>query len=169
MEDQADSVPERAADEAAGRQLLSLETTSQTCGPSTAAFVSYLRLLTGGRGWPRRSDVQPTDMVGFLPNVFIADIVDFDPLDIRFRLVGTGITAIEGEITGQLLSELVPDRQQYAKLWQQYASALAGQIWLRRESLDWQGRGHITYEVLVVPMRDDSDDIAQFLGVASGY
>jgi len=108
-------------------------------------------------------------MVGFLPNVFISDIVARDPLDIQFRLVGTGITAIEGEITGRLLSELVPDRQQHAMLWQQYEAALAGQVWLRMETLEWQHRGHITYEVLVVPMLDDAGEIAQFLGVASGY
>lgn len=156
-------------DSASDRRLVEIETGAGSIGRATRRFLDYVDDLTGGTRWPRRREIRPEDMVGFLPFVFIGDIVSRAPLDIRYRLVGTGIADLEGECTGMLLSEIVPDRQLNARLWTLYEDALNGQIRVRQENLARRNREHVTYEVVVFPLLDDTDAITQVLGCASGY
>ena len=54
-----------------------------------AGLLAYWRGKCAGRKMPRRSDIDPTEIPSFLPEVFIAEI--HDPLRFRFRLVGSRI------------------------------------------------------------------------------
>ena len=87
-------------------------------------------------------------------------------LDFRFRLVGTAIMEMEGEHTGRLLSDMFPDREGYAVLWQQYRDAAAGKVWVRHETLRWQGRDHVNYEVILAPLQDADGRVTMLIGLA---
>lgn len=113
----------------------------------------------------RRADFHPEDLPGLLPHLFLADRLDGPPLDFRFRLVGTAIAFVEGEHTGRQLSELLP-RSRYPDVWGHYERALAGELCLRRETLGWQGRAHVPYEVLLLPMMRAGPAIDALLGMA---
>ena len=60
--------------------------------------------------FPLRSSIEPKEIIDVLPYIFTVEILEGEQRDYRFLLVGTRIVEIEGECTGQLLSELFPDR-----------------------------------------------------------
>src|ERR1700730_17457370 len=58
---------------------------------------------------PRRTDIDPMDLVEALPRIMLADVLAADPLDFRYRLSGTAITNVHGqEMTGKNPRDLVP-------------------------------------------------------------
>jgi hypothetical protein len=151
--------------------------TDQQAWPESDASVSplgreFLAYWHGkcpaGGGYPTRADIVPEEMVRLLPYVFMVDVVPDrgGGLDFRFRLVGTAIMEIEGEHTGKLLSSMFPDREAYAVLWRQYDEAAAGKIGVRRETLSWQGRDHVRYEVILAPLQDESGRVSMLIGLA---
>ncbi len=118
-----------------------------------------------GRAMPARADIEPPEIARLLPWLFLVDLVEGDggATRFRFRLVGTGITGMEGEITGKHLDELIPDPVDSAMA-RHYADAAAGRVHLRHETLYWEKRGHIRYDVLL-PMADDAGGV-MLMGMA---
>ncbi|GAB4362090.1 MAG: hypothetical protein Kow00114_17100 [Kiloniellaceae bacterium] len=121
-----------------------------------------------GGGFPARAAIAPEEILTLLPYIFMLDVLKDEQgrLDFRFRLVGTAIVDIEGEHTGKLLSEMFPDREAYKVLWQQYDDAAAGRVWVRHETLRWQGRDHLDYEVILAPLQDDDGRVTMLIGIA---
>lgn len=118
-------------------------------------------------GFPRREDIRPEEIVRLLPYIFMVDVLrGGESTDFQFRLVGTAIMEIEGEHTGLYLSAMFPDREAYKVLWQQYQDAAAGKVWVRHETLRWQDRDHVAYEVILAPLQDDSGEVAMLIGIA---
>lgn len=139
--------------------------------PKGADFLAYWRSKcpTGDSGWrfPRREDIRPEEIVELLPYIFMLDVLpEEDGYDFRFRLVGTAIVAVEGELTGRLMSEMFPDRENYRVMWQQYIDAVQGEIRVRRETLRWQDRDHIDYEVVLAPLEGPDGETEILIGVA---
>jgi len=120
-----------------------------------------------GGGFPTRADIAPEEILKLLPYIFMLDVVvEGGTQDFRFRPVGTAIMDIEGEHTGQLLSGMFPDREAYRVLWQQYQDAAAGKVWVRHETLRWQGRDHLHYEVILAPLQDEAGGVTMLIGIA---
>src|SRR5438874_31119 len=66
--------------------------------------LSYWESIRGDRAMPRRGDIDPAEIPRLLPFVMLVD-VSADPLDFRFRLVGTEIDAITStNLRGQRFS-----------------------------------------------------------------
>ncbi len=117
--------------------------------------------------FPRRRDIHPEEIRKLLPFIFMVDVLrEGAELDFQFRLVGTAITDIEGEHTGLRISGMFPDREAYTVLWQQYKDAAAGRVWVRHETLRWQDREHVAYEVILAPLQDDSGLVTMLIGLA---
>ncbi|WP_193369316.1 PAS domain-containing protein [Pelagibius marinus] len=120
-----------------------------------------------GQAFPRREDIHPEDIPHLLPYIFIVDVLrGGGELDFRFRLVGTKIVTIEGEHTGQRISDMFPDREGYSVLWQQYRDAAAGAVWVRHEILRWPEQDQVAYEVVLAPLQDDRGQVTMLLGLA---
>lgn len=65
---------------------------------------------------PERADIDPGDMVPFLPNVLLIDVLR-DPLDFRYRLTGTLIDDHIGRcVTGLRMSE-IPHQAPPSRIW----------------------------------------------------
>jgi hypothetical protein len=75
--------------------------------PAANELVAYWRQKQGGRGVPRRRDVDPTSIPPrLLPHLFMLDVIDRGA-DFRYRLIGTAIVAGVGrDATGALVSRL---------------------------------------------------------------
>ena len=132
-------------------------------------FLAYWHARAPQDGFPRRSDILPEDLKGLLPYIFMVDVLrEGDTLDFRFRLIGTEIMRIEGEHTGLRLSEMFPDRKAYEVLWRQYQDAVSGKIRVRHETLRWQDREHVNYEVILAPLQDDAGEVHMLIGLAHG-
>lgn len=135
--------------------------------PLGREFLTYWHGKCPEAGYPSRSDIAPEEMLKLLPYIFMLDVLEQEgEFDFRFRLVGTAIMRIEGEHTGKLLGDMFPDRAAYAVLWRQYLDAAAGKIWVRHETLRWQGRDHIDYEVILAPLQDETGRVTMLIGLA---
>jgi hypothetical protein len=83
--------------------------------------LSYWERIRGSRAMPRRCDIDPAEIPRLLPFVMLVDVLD-NPLDFRFRLVGTEIDAITAaNLRGRRFSE---SRQLGAgsNVWDDYVS-----------------------------------------------
>ncbi|WP_162200120.1 PAS domain-containing protein [Kiloniella spongiae] len=75
---------------------------------TVAAGLAHKYWLTKCRGEaiPSREDISPAEMVAFLPNILLLDVQD-EPLDFRFRLVGTRIVPLlSRDYTGEWMSAI---------------------------------------------------------------
>ncbi|MDO9127955.1 PAS domain-containing protein [Parvibaculum sp.] len=73
--------------------------------PSVIELHAYLERKRGDREMPDRADIDPAEIVRFLPNIIIAEAINGGE-DFRTRLFGTALVELLGEErTGKLLSE----------------------------------------------------------------
>ena len=71
-------------------------------------ILGYFENKTQGRGMPKRSDINPTEIVEYLPEIIIMTLQYDDNStlqDMAFDLVGTKMVSFYGELTNTLLSE----------------------------------------------------------------
>lgn len=84
-----------------------------------AAGLAYWHRIRGARRMPSRKDLDPLDIPELLPYVMLIDVLR-DPLDFRFRLLGTGHDAIvASNYKGVRFSELAHLRRGNA-VWDEY-------------------------------------------------
>ena len=128
-------------------------------------FYEYWRRKAAGKGVPSRADIDPVEIAQLLRNVFLVDIVPGPPRRFRFRLVGTRIAEMEGEMTNRFLDEIVPSPSSTAMA-RQYEEAAEGRISVRHETLRWHTRDrHIDYDVLLLPLSRDGKTIDMLFGL----
>jgi hypothetical protein len=76
--------------------------------PDLARALDYWNSKRRGRPMPNREDLDPAEMVEFLPRVMLAD-VERQPLRFRYRLCGTGICQVHpGDPTRLTADQLQP-------------------------------------------------------------
>jgi hypothetical protein len=136
--------------------------------PENAAFLEFYEYWLGkgaGKGMPARADIDPLDIPALLANVFLIDVVPGKPRRFRFRLVGTRITELEGEMTNRFLDEFVPGAAGTAMA-RHYEDTLEGRIYVRHETLHWRKRDYINYDVLLLPLSSDGRTVDMLFGLA---
>jgi len=126
-------------------------------------FYAYWHCKGGGKSMPSRGDLDPLEIPRLLPSLFLVDVVPGDRRRFRFRLVGTRIAQLEGEITNKFLDELVPPETAMAR---HYEDTAEGRIYVRRETLRWhpRERAHVNYDVLLLPLSRDEATIDMLFG-----
>jgi hypothetical protein len=129
-------------------------------------FYEYWLQKSAGKSMPSRDDLDPLDIPRLLPNVFLIDVVSGSPRRFRFRLVGTRIAELEGEMTNSYLDEFIPDSPGTAMA-RHYDDAAEGHVYLRRETLGWQTREreHLGYDVLLLPLSPDGETVDMLFGL----
>jgi hypothetical protein len=65
------------------------------CHPDVLKMFAYWEGKRRGRAMPSRSDIDPAELVGLLPNIMLVDVVD-DERRFVYRLVGTGEVQLRG-------------------------------------------------------------------------
>lgn len=128
-------------------------------------FYEYWRRKGAGRGPPSRADIDPLDIPRLLPGVFLVEVTSGPPWRFRFRLVGTRITELEGELTNRFLDEFIPGSPG-TPMTRHYEETAQGRISLRHETLYWRGREHVNYDVLLLPLSSDGKAIDMLFGFA---
>jgi len=79
----------------------------------------YWDAKRAGRTMPARADIDPAEMVPFLPHVVLVDVLR-DPPDFRYRLMGTAVDAhMTRHYTGVRLSE-VPHQRPPSVMWSNF-------------------------------------------------
>jgi hypothetical protein len=136
--------------------------------PENAAFLEFYEywLAKGaGKGMPARADIDPLDIPQLLANVFLVDVVEGSPSRFRFRLVGTRIAELEGEMTNRFLDEFIPGAVGTAMA-RHYEDTVAGRIYVRHETLHWRKREYVYYDVLLLPLSSDGRTVDKLFGLA---
>ena len=128
-------------------------------------FYEYWRAKGAGKGMPARADIDPLDIPRLLANVFLIDVVAGNPRRFRFRLVGTRITELEGEMTNRFLDEFVPGAAGTAMA-RHYEDTVQGRIYVRHETLHWRKREYVNYDVLLLPLSSDGRAVDKLFGLA---
>jgi hypothetical protein len=77
----------------------------ESCHPDILKMLAYWESKRNGRVMPCRNDIDPAELVGFLPNLMIVDVVQ-DERQFVYRLVGTGEVQVRGhDPTGKSVRE----------------------------------------------------------------
>ncbi|MDO8838996.1 MAG: PAS domain-containing protein [Parvibaculum sp.] len=126
-------------------------------------LIAYWERKRGTRLMPAPSDIDPAEIPRLLPFLTISDVT-YDPLDIRYRLMGTGLVELGGvDRTGKSLREGHSGerlRQRLAALEDLLAAprpvALAGR-------LDWLDRGFRRFECVHLPLSTDGEKVTRLL------
>lgn len=66
------------------------------CHPSIREIHAYWEGKRRGRLMPSRADIDPSEMIQFLPNIVLVDVLSHAPLTLVYRLVGTREVAVRG-------------------------------------------------------------------------
>jgi hypothetical protein len=87
--------------------------------------MAYWDRIRGGRAIPRRIDLDPVDIPQLLPFIMLVDVLD-EPLDFKFRLIGTEIDAIiVDDYVGRRFSA-IPHMASGNKVWAEYETVVRG-------------------------------------------
>jgi hypothetical protein len=125
----------------------------------------YWRGKCRGTAIPRRTDIDPAEILPILPNLMIVDF-EQQPFRVRFRLVGTKVVEITGfEFTGRYLDEIVkPDVEAAFIECYETASRTKQPVFDR---IKWRFDDQITgeYDFAVLPLDDDGEVAMRALAI----
>lgn len=78
--------------------------------PKLRQGLDYWNGKRGDRAMPSRADLDPTEMIAFLPHVILLDVLR-EPVDFRWRLIGTVVEEhMSTPYTGRRFSEFAGQR-----------------------------------------------------------
>jgi hypothetical protein len=78
---------------------------TEISSPKLRQGLDYWIAKRGDRLMPARADLDPMEMIPFLPNIILLDVLR-DPLDFRYRLIGTLVEEhMSAPYTGRRFSE----------------------------------------------------------------
>lgn len=136
--------------------------------PINQQSLAYWEAKRGRRSMPSRRDIDPTEMVGILPYVFLLD-VNSEPLDFRYRLVGTVMDQhmIERH-TGRWMSE-IPHQRPPSIIWQSCQLVVESRCPYSSETpYVGKHRDFKHTEDIIMPLSDD-DRVVNMLLVTAAF
>jgi len=125
-------------------------------------FLAYWRAKAATR-LPRRREIDPLDIARLLPRICLLDV---EPADFRFSLVGEEITARYGQIRGKSLGELMSGPELTLTL-EEHRLCVSTQLPVfSQNSMQSASPGdqHV-YQRLLTPFAADGDVVACLAGV----
>lgn len=142
------------------------------CDPSLAfndpcygQLLTLWRTKAGARKMPSRSDMTPRDLKDILRHVLVLERISQNPSRYKFRLVGTGLTQMAGELTGKTVDEVVPP--EHLPRWVECGDLVLDggqpQRFLGRVHLE--GREYLNAENLFVPLANDNQEPTFVMGL----
>jgi hypothetical protein len=144
------------------------ETDSEPSDPLLRQLLDYWTEKKGERIAPSRVDVDPGQLRGLLPNVFLVERVG-EPTRYRYRLVGTAIVKEFGEeITGRYLDEVDFDAVTSRVLSEYDRAAEERRPIVSKWAYDKTSGRQMVYERLILPLSSDGRTIDMILCGATG-
>jgi len=131
-----------------------LPTTEMAALPPFEALLALWQRKRGARPAPARSDLDPAEFGGLLPDLLLID-VHYAPPDFRYRLAGTRTRDIHGvELTGRSVLDISPP-EQGRLLWNDLCEML--ETWqpqhVRLDFLNSRNQSR-SYQVLRLPLSE---------------
>ena len=112
--------------------------------------------LRGDRPMPRRDEIDPVDLVPWLPYLSIVEL-HYDPFRVRYRLVGTEVARIIGEDfsnrwledTGWTPKSIALNRMLYERVVERRAPLYG------LSTVDFDNRDDLVFEWVLLPLSND--------------
>ncbi len=123
------------------------------------------RRKSGGRAMPARSEITPRDLKDILRDVLLLERVSQNPSRYKFRLVGTGLYDMAGELTGKMVDEIVPP--EHLPRWIECADLIlnGGQPLRFLGRVHLEGKEYLNAENLYVPLANDKGEPTFVMGL----
>jgi hypothetical protein len=140
---------------------------SSLAAPRLRQAYAYWHGKLAGRAMPARRDIDPVEMPQLLPYVMLVDVLA-DPLDFRYRLIGTEVRAILArDYTGSRFSE-VPGKGSDSVVWRNCAEVVRHKAPLSR-SPPYVGpeRDLRRCENVLLPLSEDGKEVSMIMQVIS--
>ncbi|MEQ8355475.1 MAG: PAS domain-containing protein [Kiloniellaceae bacterium] len=115
----------------------------------------YWKHKRGGRAMPSRRDIDPAEITKILPHVYLIDVLG-DPLDFRYRLIGTKMDEyMLSRYTGKRMSQ-IPHQASPSRIWACCRQVVEEQTPLSSD-VPYVGKNKefLTTEDLIMPLSDD--------------
>jgi hypothetical protein len=127
--------------------------------------LDYWDSKRAGRRMPSRRDIEPTEILDLLPYVVLVD-VEREPLDFRYRLVGTAVAARFGhDRTGERFSALLPPAEG-GEIWKTAVRSLEEKRPIVSHIPYVGFKGWIqNYRDISMPLSENNDDVNMIFGV----
>ena len=132
--------------------------------PELREILNYWDGKRGGRELPSRADIDPLELRRHLGNVILID-VEHAPFRLRYRLIGTRITALMGrDSTGKYYDEIY-DPSLLSSIYRSFEWILEHRKPLRTHGeAFYADRNFYEYETLNLPLSSDGAVIDKVLG-----
>lgn len=133
----------------------------------TREALAYWEGLRRGRRMPARRDIDPSDIRDLLPHLMLFDVLR-EPLDFRYRLIGTHVESfMSRSYTGRLVSEF-PQTRPGSVVWANCLRVLETRAPLvARTPYVGPKRDYTAMEDLIMPLSEDGDTVTMlFVAVA---
>ncbi|MDJ0945490.1 MAG: PAS domain-containing protein [Kiloniellales bacterium] len=127
--------------------------------PTNQAAFAYWDRIRAGRAMPARADLDPSDIRTILPCVFLLDVAR-DPLDFRYRLIGTKMAShLNRDLTGTWMSE-IPHQRPPSRIWSACARVVETRTPLSSDT-PYVGKHHEykKTEDLILPLSADGETV----------
>ncbi len=128
----------------------------------------YWNQKRGSKALPARDDIDPSEILKILPHVFLLDVRP-EPLDFRYRLIGTKMDEhMTGSYSGLWMSE-IPHQKAPSRIW-----ASCRQVVEQKQPLSsdtpyvGKHKEFLTTEDLIMPLSDDGEQV-NMLFVTVGF
>ena len=127
--------------------------------------LDYWDSKRAGRRMPARRDIEPTEMLNLLPYVVLID-VEREPLDFRYRLVGTAVASRFGrDHTGARFS-ILTRHGQGSEIWNTAARILEEKRPIvSHVPFVGYNRWLQNYRDISMPLSENNDEVNMILGV----
>lgn len=125
-------------------------------------ILAYWQDLCPPDGLPGRGDIDPLDIPGLLPNVYLVDI-RHTPLNFRYRLLGTAIVEHSmHDYTGMWVGD-IPMQAPPSQIWSLYETVVG----TRRPACDlipYKDRANWFVEMQCMPLSRDGSQVDMLFG-----
>lgn len=128
----------------------------------------YWNQKRGSKAMPARGDIDPSEIPKILPHVFLLDVRP-EPLDFRYRLIGTKMDEhMTGSYTGLWMSE-IPHQKPPSRIWASCRQVVEEKRPLSSDTpYVGKHKEFLTTEDLIMPLSDDGKQV-NMLFVTVGF
>lgn len=136
--------------------------------PLCIHMLEYWKSVRGSRDMPRPDEMDPIKFARFMPNLLMLQ-VNWEPFDLTYRLLGEDIVAAHGaNFRGRRVIEVDEHKQGFGSLLFDFYKfvAEARRPYAASGSMEYMGRGHVTFEGVYMPLSLDGVRTDRILGAS---
>ncbi|MDO8838374.1 MAG: PAS domain-containing protein [Parvibaculum sp.] len=136
--------------------------------PLCIHMLEYWKSVRGTRAMPRPDEMDPIKFARFMPNLLMLQ-VNWDPFDLTYRLLGEDIVAAHGaNFRGRRVLDVDEHKQGFGSILHDFYKfvAEAGRPYAAAGSLEYMGRGAVTFEGVYMPLSIDGERTDRILGAS---